>query len=75
MAFFPTHEAESALEAKLGPLGFARIHRSTIVNTNRVVELKALDDGEYTVILYDRTPLKLSRHYRYALPILLQSKD
>jgi DNA-binding LytR/AlgR family response regulator len=45
------------------------------VNTNRVVELKALDDGEYTVILYDRTPLKLSRHYRYALPILLQSKD
>jgi two-component system LytT family response regulator len=68
-------ESMSALEAKLGPLGFARIHRSTIVNTNRVAELKALDDGEYMVILHDRTPLKLSRYYRHALPRLLQSKD
>jgi two-component system, LytTR family, response regulator len=66
-------ESMSALEAKLRPLGFARIHRSTIVNTDRVVELKALDDGEYTVLLRDRTPLKLSRNYRHALPILLQS--
>jgi two-component system LytT family response regulator len=64
-------ESMSVLEAKLGPLGFARIHRSTIVNTERVVELKALDDGEYTVLLHDRTPLKLSRHFRHALPILL----
>jgi two-component system LytT family response regulator len=66
-------ESMSALEVRLAPLGFARIHRSTIVNTDRVVELKALDDGEYTVILRDRTPLKLSRHYRHALPLLLQS--
>lgn len=68
-------EPLSALELKLGPLGFARIHRSTIVNTERVVELKALDDGEYTVVLRDRTALKLSRHFRQALPALLQSKD
>jgi len=67
-------ESMSALEANLAPLGFARIHRSTIVNIERVVELKALDDGEYTVVLRDRTPLKLSRHYRHALPALLQSK-
>ncbi len=67
-------ESMSALEGKLGPLGFARIHRSAIVNTDRVVELKALDDGEYTVVLRDRTLLKLSRHYRHALPNLLQSK-
>jgi len=64
-------ESMSTLEAKLGPLGFARIHRSTIVNTERVVELRALDDGEYTVILHDRTALKLSRHFRHALPTLL----
>jgi two-component system, LytTR family, response regulator len=68
-------ESMSALEAKLAPLGFVRIHRSTIVNIARVVELKALDDGEYTVVLSDRTPLKLSRHHRGALPVLLQSKD
>jgi two-component system LytT family response regulator len=68
-------ESLSALETKLAPLGFARIHRSTIVNTDRVVELKALDDGEYTVVLRDRTPLKLSRNFRHSLPVLLQSKD
>jgi two-component system LytT family response regulator len=68
-------ESMTALEAKLGALGFARIHRSAMVNTDRVVELKALDDGEYTVVLRDRTPLKLSRHYRRVLPILLQSMD
>ena len=67
-------ESMSALETKLGPLGFARIHRSTIVNTDRVVELKVLDDGEYTVVLRDRTSVKLSRHYRHALPGLLQSR-
>lgn len=68
-------ESMSTLAAKLGPLGFARIHRSTIVKADRVVELNALDDGEYTVVLRDRTPLKLSRHYRHVLPFLLQSPD
>jgi two-component system LytT family response regulator len=67
-------ESMSALEVRLAPLGFARIHRSSIVNTDRVVELRALDDGEYTVVLRDRTPLKLSRHYRHVLPVLLQSR-
>ena len=65
----------SALEVKLAPLGFARIHRSAIVNTERVVELRALDDCEYTVVLRDKTPLKLSRHYRHVLPLLLQSRQ
>lgn len=63
----------SALDTKLVQLGFARIHRSTIVNTERVVELRALDDGEYSVILRDGTSLKLSRNYRHAVPALLQA--
>ena len=66
-------ESMSALDARLVQLGFARIHRSTIVNTERVVELRALDDGEYSVILRDGTSLKLSRNYRHAVPALLQS--
>jgi two-component system LytT family response regulator len=68
-------ESMSALDAKLVPLGFTRIHRSTIVNTDRVVELRALDDGEYTVLLRDGTSLKLSRSYRHAVPALLQAAD
>ena len=66
-------EPMSVLDARLIPLGFTRIHRSTIVNTDRVVELRALDDGEYTVVLRDGTALKLSRSYRHAVPMLLQS--
>jgi two-component system LytT family response regulator len=66
-------ESMSALDTKLVQLGFARIHRSTIVNTERVVELRALDDGEYSVILRDGTSLKLSRNYRHAVPALLQA--
>jgi two-component system LytT family response regulator len=66
-------EPMATLDAKLTPLGFTRIHRSTIVNTDRVVELRALDDGEYTVVLRDGTVLKLSRGYRHAVPTLLQS--
>jgi two-component system, LytTR family, response regulator len=65
-------ESLTALEAKLGPLGFTRIHRSCIVNARRVVELKGLDDGEYSVLLRDGTTLKLSRSYRQALDVLLR---
>jgi two-component system LytT family response regulator len=60
-------ETISEMETKLAPNGFARIHRSTMVNLERIVEMKALDNGEYRVFLLDGTQLKLSRNYRYAL--------
>lgn len=65
-------ESLSSLETKLGPFGFTRIHRSSIVNVACVVELKGLDDGEYAVLLRDGTTLKLSRNYRQALSALLR---
>ena len=43
---------------------FARIHRSTIVNLNRVREMQQWFSGDYVVILEDGTRLRLSRHYR-----------
>lgn len=51
----------SELEAALNPAQFARIHRSTIVNLDRVKELHPHFNGEYLVILHDGTELKLSR--------------
>ncbi|WP_244219454.1 LytTR family DNA-binding domain-containing protein [Corallococcus interemptor] len=61
------------LEARLGPERFVRIHRSTLVNLQRVQELRPLLHGEYQVILRDRTTLKLSRGYRERLgPLLAQ---
>ncbi|RKH01227.1 LytR/AlgR family response regulator transcription factor [Corallococcus carmarthensis] len=61
------------LEARLDPERFVRIHRSTLVNLQRVQELRPLLHGEYQVILRDRTTLKLSRGYRERLgPLLAQ---
>ncbi|HKE31182.1 MAG TPA: LytTR family DNA-binding domain-containing protein [Candidatus Angelobacter sp.] len=49
------------LEATLNPEQFARIHRSTIVNLDRVKELCPHFNGEHLVILHNGTELKLSR--------------
>jgi two-component system LytT family response regulator len=55
------------LEAALNPEQFARIHRSTIVNLDRVKELHPHFNGEHMVILQDGTELKLSRGRRERL--------
>ncbi len=57
-------ERISHLEETLDPRLFARIHRSTIVNLNRVREMQQWFSGDYVVILEDATRLRLSRHYR-----------
>ncbi len=57
-------ERISHLEETLDPRVFARIHRSTIVNLNRVREMQQWFSGDYVVLLEDGTKLRLSRHYR-----------
>ena len=52
------------LERELDPERFCRIHRSTIVNRDRVQELKLNAAGEYDVVLRDGTRLRMSRRYR-----------
>jgi len=52
------------LEESLDPAKFARIHRSQIVNIDRIRELKPWWHGEYHVLLKDGTTLTLSRTYR-----------
>ncbi|MDY7230033.1 LytR/AlgR family response regulator transcription factor [Hyalangium rubrum] len=59
------------MEEELDPRRFVRIHRSTIVNVERVKELRPLFHGEYQVTLHDGTSLKLSRGYRERLDALL----
>ena len=49
------------LEARLDGRRFARIHRGSIVNLDRVRELRELHRGEWEVVLADDTRLKLSR--------------
>lgn len=55
----------SALEEKLDPARFARIHRATIVNVDRIREIQAsASHGDFDVVLEDGTVLRLSRGYR-----------
>lgn len=60
-----------AMEGRLDPTAFARIHRSTIVNVARIREIRAHGDREYLVVLIDGTKLKMSRSYRDTLVFLL----
>lgn len=52
------------LEARLDPARFIRIHRSVIVNLERVKELHPWSHGDLLVVLQDGTELRLSRRYR-----------
>ena len=54
----------AAMEQRLDPTTFVRIHRSTIVNTTRIREMRPYSSREYAVILTDGTRLRLSRRYR-----------
>jgi two-component system LytT family response regulator len=60
-------ETMKALEAQLDPACFVRIHRSTIVNLDRIKELQPFFRGEYVLILQDGTRLKLARGYKTRL--------
>ena len=52
------------LEASLNPLIFQRIHRSTIVNLERVMKVSAHINGEYYLTLTCGSSLKMSRSYK-----------
>ena len=54
----------SGLEEQLDPKNFLRVHRSAIVNVDRIQELQPWFHGEYKIILQDGMELTLSRTYR-----------
>jgi len=62
----------TGMEARLDPEKFLRIHRSTIVNIDRIERLEPLFHGEYSVRLSDGTELTLSRGFRERLQMLLE---
>lgn len=55
------------LDAELAPHGFQRIHRSAIVNLERIRTLAMREDGEYDIVLHDGQRLRMSRRYRKAI--------
>jgi two-component system LytT family response regulator len=59
------------LSDRLAAGPFARIHRSTLVNLNKVCEITPLTKGECLLHLDEDTQLKVSRNYRSAIQHLL----
>ena len=59
----PLHQ----LARRLDPAQFMRIHRSTIVRVDRIVEMEALSNRDSLLRLRDGTPLRASRTYGDAL--------
>lgn len=57
-------ETLNELEARLDPTRFLRVHRSAIVNLDRVREIHPLFRGDSTLILTDGSQVKLSRTRR-----------
>ena len=57
----------SELERELGEARFIRIHRSIIVNLDRVQGLELQSSGEYEVVLKSKVRLRLSRRFRKRL--------
>lgn len=57
----------SELERDLGEENFIRIHRSIIVNLDRIHGLELQSAGEYEVVLKSRVRLQMSRRFRKRL--------
>jgi two-component system LytT family response regulator len=51
-------------QERLDPKQFVRVHRSTIVNTNSILELRPRSHGDYSVVLKDQKELIMSRGCR-----------
>ena len=60
-------EKMNDLEGQLDPARFVRIHRSAIVNLDRIKEMHPHFNGDYIVVLEDGRQLRLSRTRRDAL--------
>ncbi|HKO59754.1 MAG TPA: LytTR family transcriptional regulator DNA-binding domain-containing protein [Pyrinomonadaceae bacterium] len=65
-------ETMDGMGRKLNPANFVRLRRSTIVNAERVRELKPLFNGDYSVFLKNGVELTSSRRYRKNLDVLLK---
>jgi two-component system, LytTR family, response regulator len=64
---FLLRQTMQALEQKLDPTQFVRIHRTTIVNLQRIRDTRPASHGDHIVVLRDGTQLQMSRAYRERL--------
>lgn len=64
---YPLRESLASLERRLDSRRFLRVHRSHLVNVDRVREIRPWASGDYRIVLADGSEVKLSRRYRARL--------
>ncbi len=64
---YPLRTTMAAIEPRMDPARFARVHRSWMVNLDCVAEIEPLDTGDARLLLRDGTRVPCSRTYRAAL--------
>ena len=64
---YPLRSTLAALESRLDPGRFLRVHRSHMVNLDHVASIEPLDTGDARIHLRDGSTLPCSRRYRAAL--------
>ena len=68
---FPVRRTLGSMEETLDPYRFVRVHRSAIVNVDRISRLVPWSHGDMKITLEDGTELNLSRRYRDRLERLV----
>ena len=64
---YPLRETMTRIDERLRPAGFIRVHRSAIVNMDRVVEIEPFETGDARARLSTDAIIPVSRRYRGAL--------
>lgn len=67
-------ESLTALEARLDRTQFLRVHRSIIIQIDRIVRVEPVANRDYLVTLRDKSSIRASRTYSKALKDILQNK-
>ena len=66
---YPLRSTIASIETRLDPARFTRVHRSYVVNMDRIASIEPLDSGDARIHLHDGATLPCSRRYRTALRV------
>ena len=61
---YPLRSTMAALEPRLDPGRFVRVHRSYMVHLDRIVEIQPLESGDARLLMADGSRIPCSRRYR-----------
>lgn len=64
---YPLRDTMTSISERLNPLGFQRVHRSAIVNLDRVAEIIAFDTGDGEARLQSDIKVPVSRRFKKEL--------